>query len=68
MRFRLTFSMDNDAFSVDPAAEVAMVLSRLSDHVFADPMVSGEPWSRNVFDSNGNLIGLAIVEESDAAP
>lgn len=68
MRFRLTFSMDNDAFAVDTAAEVAMVLSRLSYHVFADPMVSGETWSRNIRDSNGNLIGLAIVEESDAAP
>lgn len=58
MRFNLTISCDNDAFTDDPSAEVAAVLVRVVAQL-------AQADSGTVLDSNGNSVGTWGFDLSD---
>ena len=54
MNFTLNIDCDNAAFEEDASAEVARILRTL-----ADKLDNGQSYFPNVFDLNGNTVGLA---------
>jgi hypothetical protein len=54
MNFTLNIDCDNAAFEEDSSAEVARILRTL-----ADKLDNGQTYFPNVFDLNGNGVGLA---------
>lgn len=62
MRFTLSFDMDNAAFDPRPEPEIANVLRRLADTVLH---TGTSPEHGPIRDTNGNTIGVWIVDEGD---
>lgn len=58
--FVLKVDTDNDAFTPEPASEVARILRGV-----ADSLEAGEDFShyRTLFDANGNDVGRAAFKE-----
>jgi hypothetical protein len=58
MNFTLTIDCNNAAFEEDAAAEVARILRTL-----ASKLENGQTYFPNVFDINGNTVGLAQLND-----
>jgi len=58
--FKLSFSVDNDAFADNMAFEVAGILKEASDYI----MENGVPeMYKSILDPNGNRIGAYALKE-----
>lgn len=62
MRVTVKIQCDNDAFSSNPAYEVARILGELSEHLNATGRLQvGD--ERTLFDGNGNTVGRFKVRD-----
>ena len=57
--FTLKLNTDNDAFTADPAAEVARILREAAD------MLEGGTTGRSLSDYNGNRVGAFSLDTDD---
>ena len=61
MYLKIKINLDNAAFADDQEGELRRVLTRIP--LDSHEAMPGEPWS--IHDSNGNMVGHAVVQEAD---
>ncbi len=58
-KFTVTINTDNDAFSDDPANEIALILRRVAEKTLVT-MDKGHYSTTPIRDSNGNTVGKYV--------